>query len=157
MADEKKPIKVIATNRRAFHDYHIEDRYEAGVVLAGTEVKSLRAGKASLVDSYASFDRGEAYLNNVFINPYDKGNRYNQPEKRPRKLLLHKGEISRLVGQVSQKGYTLVALQLYFKGDRVKVELGLAKGKREYDKRETLKERDSKREIDRAMKDAHSN
>ena len=146
-------IKVIATNRRARHEYHIDDRIEAGIVLTGTEVKSLRAGKASIVDAYAAFDRGEAYIYNMSINPYEQGNRYNQPEKRPRKLLLHKHEIGRLVGQVSQKGYTLVALQVYFKGSRVKVELGLAKGKKAYDKREDIKERDTKRELDRAMKE----
>lgn len=146
------PIKVIATNRRAWHDYHIIERYEAGIMLKGTEVKSLRAGKASLVDSFAGFDKGEAYVYNLFINPYDKGNRYNQPEKRPRKLLMHKAEISRLVGQVAQKGFTLIALQLYFKGSHVKLELGLGKGKRFYDKREDLKERDSKRAIDRVLK-----
>lgn len=146
-------IKVIATNRKARHEYHILERYEAGLVLKGTEVKSLRAGKASLVDSYAAFEKGEAYLYNVFINPYEQGNRYNQPEKRPRKLLMHKQEIDRLLGQVAQKGFTIVALQLYFKGSRVKVELGLAKGKKVYDKREDVKERESKREIDRAMKD----
>lgn len=150
---EQKNIKVIATNRKAFHDYHILERFEAGIVLAGTEVKSLRAGKASLVDSYAGVTKGEAFIYNLFINPYDKGNRYNKPERRPRKLLLHKQEITRLLGTVSQKGFTVVPLQLYFLGSHVKVELGVAKGKREFDKREDLKERESKREIDRAYKD----
>ena len=148
----EQPIKVIATNRKAWHDYHILERYEAGIMLKGTEVKSLRAGKASLVDSYAAFERGEAYVYNMFINPYEKGNRYNQPEKRARKLLMHKQEINRLIGQVSQKGLTLIALQLYFKGSHVKLELGLGKGKRFYDKREDLKERESNRAIDRALK-----
>lgn len=151
MSDSAK-IKVIATNRKARHEYHIYDRVEAGIVLAGTEVKSLRAGKASLVDAYASFTGGEAFVHNLFINPYEKGNRYNQPERRPRKLLLHKQEISRLVGQVSQKGFTLVALELYFKGSNVKLELGLAKGKREYDKRHDLKSAESRRQLDRVMK-----
>ena len=150
---EERSVKVIATNRKAFHDYHIEERYEAGIALKGTEVKSLRAGRASLVDSYAAFERGEAYVYNMFINPYDKGNRYNQPERRPRKLLMHRQELNRLIGQVSQKGYTLVALQLYFKGSHVKVELGLAKGKREYDKRVVIKERESKRDLDRVIKE----
>lgn len=150
---EQPNIKVIATNRRAFHDYHILERYEAGIMLAGTEVKSLRAGKASLVDSYAAFTGGEAFLHNLFINPYEKGNRYNKPERRTRKLLMHKQEINRLLGQVSQKGFTVVPLQLYFKGSNVKVELGLAKGKREYDKRETIRERDTKREMDRVYKE----
>jgi SsrA-binding protein len=150
---KEKDIRVIATNRRARHDYHILDRYEAGVVLKGTEVKSLRASRASLVEAHAGFERGEAFLYNMFINPYEKGNRYNQPERRTRKLLMHRQQISRLIGQVSQKGFTLVPLQLYFKGSRVKVELGLAKGKREYDKRVDLKDRESRREIDRAMKE----
>lgn len=154
MPDEKNnSIKVVATNRRARHDYHILDRYEAGIVLKGTEVKSLRAGKASIADAYASFERGEAFVYNMFINPYEQGNRYNQPERRTRKLLMHRREIGKLVGQVSQKGFTLIPLQIYFKGAHVKVELGLAKGKREYDKREDIKDRDSRREIDRAMKD----
>ncbi|MCX7020374.1 MAG: SsrA-binding protein SmpB [bacterium] len=146
-------IKVIATNRKAFHFYHISERIEAGLVLQGTEVKSLRAGKASLVDSYASFERGEAFIQNMNISHYDKGNRFNHPERRPRKLLLHKKEISRLVGQVSQKGFTLIPLQLYFKGSCVKVEMGLARGKKEFDRRHDIKERESKREIDRTLKE----
>jgi SsrA-binding protein len=156
MSGEKNNTKTIATNRKAYHDYHILDRYEAGVVLSGTEVKSMRAGKASLVDAYAAFDRGEAYVYNLYIAPYEQGNRENMPERRTRKLLLHKQEISKLVGSVSQKGFTLVALHLYFKNGRVKLEIGLGKGKREYDKRETLKERESKRELDRVMKDSRS-
>jgi SsrA-binding protein len=153
MPEQVEKIKIIATNRRARHDYHILDRFEAGLVLKGTEVKSLRAGKASLADAHAGFERGEAYLYNLFINPYAQGNRYNQPERRVRKLLMHRQEINRLIGHVSQKGFTLVPLQLYFKGSHVKVELGLAKGKREFDKRTDLKSRESKREIDRALKD----
>ncbi|MCX7718041.1 MAG: SsrA-binding protein SmpB [Candidatus Sumerlaeaceae bacterium] len=152
MANEQ-PIKIIATNRKARHLYHILDTVEAGLVLSGTEVKSLRAGRASLVDAYAAFSGNEAYVYNLFINAYEQGNRFNVPERRPRKLLLHRREINRLIGQVSQKGFTLVALQLYFKGSRVKLQLGLAKGKREYDKREDVKERESKREMDRALKD----
>lgn len=153
MAD-KESIKVIATNRRARHDYHIDDTVEAGLVLSGTEVKSLRAGKASLADAYAGFDKGEAYVYNLFINPYEKGNRENKPERRTRKLLLHRREIDRLFGQVNQKGYTLAALELYFKGSTVKLKLGLAKGKKEYDKREDIKTRETKRELDRVMKDS---
>lgn len=156
MKTEKDGIKTIATNRRAYHDYHILERYEAGLVLSGTEVKSLRAAKASLVDAYAGFERGEAYVYNLFINPYEQGNINNVPERRTRKLLLHKNEISKLVGSVSQKGFTLIALHLYFKNGRAKLELGLAKGKREYDKRETLKERETKREMDRVMKESRS-
>lgn len=153
MAD-KQVIKTIATNRRARFEYHIEDTIEAGIVLSGTEVKSLRAGKASLVDAYATFDRGEAFIYNLQINPYAQGNRYNQPEKRVRKLLMHRAEIDRMMGQVSQKGYTVVALQMYFKGSRVKIELGLAKGKKSYDKREDIKTREVKRELDRTIKDS---
>lgn len=153
MPAEKNAIHIVATNRRAHHDYHISDRVEAGLVLKGTEVKSIRAGKASLAEAYAGFDRGEAFIYNMFINPYEQGNRYNQPERRPRKLLLHKTEIGRLLGHVSQKGFTLVPLQLYFRGAKVKLELGLGRGKRQFDKREDLKERESKRELDRAMKE----
>jgi SsrA-binding protein len=151
---ETAPIKVIATNRRAWHDYHIEDTVEAGLVLSGTEVKSLRAGRASLVDCYVAVSKGEAYIYNLQISPYEQGNRFNLPEKRPRKLLLHKGEIDWLAGQVSRKGYTIAGLKLYFKGSRVKLELGLARGKKSYDKREDIKERDTKRELDRAIKDS---
>lgn len=151
--NEKQAIKVIATNRKAHHEYHILERFEAGIALTGTEVKSLRAAKASLVDAYAGFERGEAFVYNLFINPYEMGNRNNQPERRPRKLLLHRQEINRLLGQVSQKGFTLVALQLYFKGSHVKLELGLAKGKHSFDKRQDLKERESRRELDRSMKE----
>lgn len=148
-----EPIRQVATNRRARYEYHIEETIEAGLVLSGTEVKSLRAGKCSIVDAYASFEKGEAFVHNMQINPYEQGNRENKPEKRPRKLLLHKHQIGRLAGQVSQKGYTVVALQVYFKGSKVKVELGVAKGKKAYDKRENIKERDTKRELDRAMKE----
>lgn len=151
MADDEV-IKVIATNRRAWHDYHIEDRLEAGLVLGGTEVKSLRAGRASLVDCYVSVSKGEAFIYNLQISPYEQGNRYNMPEKRPRKLLLHKSEIEKIMGQITRKGYTVAGLKLYFKGSRVKLELGMARGKKDYDKREDMKERDSKRELDRVMK-----
>jgi SsrA-binding protein len=154
--ESKENIKVVATNRRARHDYHIMDTVEAGIVLKGTEVKSLRAGRASLAEAYAGFDRGETFIFNLFINPYEQGNRYNQPERRIRKLLLHRTEISRLVAQVSQKGFTLIPLQLYFKGSHVKLQLGLARGKKSFDKREDLKERETKRELDRAMKDSRN-
>ncbi len=149
---EDEVIKIIATNRRAWHDYHIEDRLEAGLVLGGTEVKSLRAGRASLVDCYVSVSKGEAFIYNLQISPYEQGNRYNMPEKRPRKLLLHKSEIEKMMGQISRKGYTVAGLKLYFKGSRVKLELGMARGKKDYDKREDMKERDSKRELDRVVK-----
>lgn len=152
----KDNIKIVATNRRAHHDYHILDTLEAGLVLTGTEVKSVRAGKASLADAYVGFERGEAFVYNMFINPYEKGNRYNHPEKRPRKLLLHRKEIDRLIGFVSQKGFTIIPLKLYFKGSHAKLELALAKGKKAYDKREDAKEREVKREIDRTLKEKRS-
>lgn len=148
------PIKVIATNRRARHDYHIEDTLEAGIVLGGTEVKSLRAGRASLVDGYVAVSGNEAFIYNLQISPYEQGNRYNLPEKRPRKLLLHKQEIAWLAGQVARKGYTVVPLQLYFKGRHVKLQIGLARGKKTYDKRDAIKERETKRELDRAVKES---
>lgn len=146
-------IKVIATNRRARHDYHIEDTLEAGMVLSGPEVKSLRAGRASMVDCYIAVSGREAFVYNLSISPYEQGNRYNQPEKRPRKLLLHRNEIDWIAGQIARKGYTVAGLQLYFKAGRVKLEMGLAKGKKSFDKREDMKERDTKRELDRAIKD----
>jgi len=151
--NSRDSIKIIATNRRAHHDYHILEVMEAGLVLTGTEVKSLRAGKASLADSYVGFERGEAYVYNLFINPYEKGNRYNHPEKRPRKLLLHRREIDRLVGLVSQKGFTVIPLKLYFRGSHAKLEIALAKGKKAYDKRQDVKEREVMREIDRTLKE----
>ncbi len=145
-------IKTIATNRRARFEYHIEETFEAGVVLGGTEVKSLRAGRANITDAYAGFDKGEAWLYNVQIQHYEFGNRENHAEKRPRKLLLHKREIEKLAFEVSRKGYTIVTLSMYFKGSRVKVQLGIAKGKKDYDKREDIKARDTKREMGRVIK-----
>ena len=143
--------KVVATNRRARHDYLIEDTYEAGLVLTGTEVKSLRLGRASLVDGYAFIDGGEAWLDAVHIPEYADGTWNNHAPRRKRKLLLHKHQIEKLQGKVAQGGYTLIPLQLYFLDGRAKVEIALAKGKREYDKRQTLRERQDKREADRAM------
>ncbi|WP_144718757.1 SsrA-binding protein SmpB [Agrococcus jejuensis] len=144
--------KVVAQNKKARHDYTIEDRYEAGLVLTGTEVKSLRAGRASLVDGYAYVDRGEAWLDAVHIPEYGQGTWTNHPPRRKRKLLLHKHQIEKLQAAVAQGGYTLVPLSLYFLDGRAKVELAVAKGKREYDKRQTLRERQDKREADRAMR-----
>ncbi|PJJ72800.1 SsrA-binding protein [Diaminobutyricimonas aerilata] len=143
--------KVVATNRKARHDYTIEDTYEAGMVLSGTEVKSLRAGRASLVDGYAYIDGGEAWLDAVHIPEYNQGTWTNHPPRRKRKLLLHKEQILKLSSKVKEGGYTLVPLQLYFSDGRAKVEIALAKGKREYDKRQTLRERQDRREADRAM------
>lgn len=145
-------VRVVATNRKARHEYHIEDTWEAGIVLRGTEVKSLRHGGASVADSYAEPEGGEIWLNNLHIQPYEQGNRYNVEEKRRRKLLLRKKEIRKIVGLATQKGYTLIPLRLYFRGQHVKVELGLARGKKAYDKRQDIRERDTRREMDRAMK-----
>lgn len=143
--------KVVATNRKARHDYTIEDTYEAGLVLTGTEVKSLRQGRASLVDGYAYIDNGQAYLDAVHIPEYNQGTWTNHPPRRVRKLLLHKQQILKLYSQVREGGYTLIPLQLYFSDGNAKVELALAKGKREYDKRQALRERQDKREAQRAM------
>ncbi|HEX6946787.1 MAG TPA: SsrA-binding protein SmpB [Acidimicrobiia bacterium] len=145
-------VKVVATNRRARHDYQILDTYEAGLVLLGSEVKSLRAGRMELKDSYAVIDGGEAYLVGAHIAPYDFAREGGHDPERRRKLLMHKSEIGRLAGTLAEKGLTLVPLQVYFKDGKAKVELGLAKGKRTYDKRETLKRREADREMDRLAK-----
>ena len=143
--------KVVATNRKARHDYLIEDTYEAGIVLSGTEVKSLRQGRASLVDGYGYIDGGELWLDAVHIPEYTEGTWTNHPPRRKRKLLLHKAQIIKISHRTSQGGYTLVPLSIYFKDGRAKVELAVAKGKREYDKRQALREKQDKREADRAM------
>jgi SsrA-binding protein len=143
--------KVVATNRKARHDYTIEDTYEAGIVLTGTEVKSLRQGRASLVDAYATVDGGEAWLEAVHIPEYNEGTWTNHPPRRKRKLLLHKEQILKLAHRVSAGGYTLVPLRLYFLDGKAKVEIALAKGKREYDKRHTLRKKQDDREAARAM------
>lgn len=146
--------KVVATNRKAFHDYAISDKFEAGIVLKGTEVKSLRDGRVNLKDSYAAVDtRGELILHNCHISPYSHGNIMNHEPARPRKLLLHRKEINKLMGQTQQKGLTLVPLRLYFTPrGHAKVELGLARGKKHHDRRESIKEREAGREMERAMK-----
>lgn len=144
--------KPIADNRRARYEYELLDRVEAGIVLTGTEVKSLRAGRATLAQAYADVRDGEAWLQGAEIAVYDQGNRANHEPTRPRKLLLHRREIDRLYGQVREKGLTLVPTRLYFKDGRVKVELALARGKSTYDKRHTLAERDAKRQIERSLK-----
>ena len=143
--------KVVATNRKARHDYLIEDTYECGIVLSGTEVKSLRQGRASLTDGYGYIDRGEAWLDAVHIPEYTEGTWNNHAPRRKRKLLLHKHEIRKLAQVTKEGGYTLIPLQLYFADGRAKVELAVAKGKREYDKRHALRERQDKREADRAV------
>jgi SsrA-binding protein len=143
--------KLIAQNKKARHDYHIEDTYEAGLVLTGTEVKSLRAGRASLVDGYATVRDGELWLQGVHIPEYTEGTWTNHEPRRPRKLLLHKVEVNRLVGKTKESGLTIVPLALYFKDGRAKVEIALARGKRNYDKRQALAERQAKREAQRAV------
>jgi len=144
--------KLVTKNRKAFHDYHIIDRYEAGMELKGTEVKSLRQGKCNLKDSFARVQNGEIVLHGMHISPYEQGNIYNHDPERPRKLLLHKREIRFLSAEVSQKGMTLVPLSIYFKRGIAKVELALAKGKAEYDKRDALKQKEESREMERALK-----
>jgi SsrA-binding protein len=149
---EKGPIKLIAENRKARHDYLIVDQYEAGLVLTGTEVQSLRLGKANLKDSYAKVKDGEVWLYQMHISPYPFAYYNNHDPLRVRKLLLHKREILRLYAKANEQGHTLVPLKLYFKSGKAKITLALAKGKREFDKRETLRERDRKREVERARR-----
>ena len=148
----KPDIKIVCQNRKAYHDYSIEETVEAGIQLLGTEVKSLRDGKANLKDSYVLIKDSEVILLNCHISPYSHGNILNHDPLRTRKLLLHRKEIERLRGKMQQKGYTLIPLKIYFKGPYAKVEIGLAKGKRQYEKRETIKEREAKRAIEKAMK-----
>lgn len=145
--------KVITVNRKARHDYFVIETYETGIELFGTEVKSLRAGTVNLKDSWCSIDDGELFVMGMHISPYEKGNIFNRDPLRVRKLLMHKKEIMRLFGMVKQESYTLIPLSLYFKGSRVKLEMGLCKGKKLHDKREDMAKRDAKREIDRALKE----
>jgi SsrA-binding protein len=148
-------IKVIATNRKARHQYHFHDTYEAGLVLKGSEIKSIRAGRVSLQEGFVLFEGGEAWLVNVHIAQYDPASRQNHEPRRRRKLLLHRREIDRLQGRSQEKGYTIVPTKLYLKDGRAKVEIALAKGKKLYDKRQTIAERDSKRQVERALKERH--
>ncbi len=154
MAKEKakSEFQNIAENRKARHDYFVEESFEAGLVLVGSEVKSCRAGRVNLRDGYAQIKDGEIFLYNVHISPYEQANRFNHEPLRPRKLLMHKGEIRRLFGLVREKGFTLVPLQMYFKKGKAKVELALARGKKAYDKRDDIAARDVKREMARAMR-----
>lgn len=156
MDDMSNDIKVIADNRKARHDYHIEETFEAGMVLTGTEVKSLRAGRANLRDSYAAVENGELFLYNMHISPYTHGNMFNHDPKRTRKLLMHKREIMRLLGQTQEKGYTLVPLRVYFRRGIAKLELALARGKKLYDKREAIAKRDERRRIERILKERNA-
>jgi SsrA-binding protein len=145
-------IKLIANNKKAYFDYFIEDKFEAGIALHGTEVKSLRMGKCSLKESFLRVEKGEMYIYNMHISPYEKGNIFNKDPLRVRKLLMHKYEINKIAGQIIQKGYTLVPLQIYFKGSLVKVEVGLARGKKLYDKREDIAKKDQRREAEKEFK-----
>jgi SsrA-binding protein len=148
----EKRSRDIAVNRRAYHDYFIDETYEAGLVLTGTEVKSLRTGRANLGDGYVRIDGREAWLENVHISAYAQGGYVNHEPRRPRKLLLHAKEIASLVGKVKQRGYTLIPLRLYFTRNHAKVEVGLGRGKRQYDKRQALAEADARREMERAIR-----
>jgi len=148
--------RTLTSNRQAYHDYHILETVEAGLALQGTEVKSIRSGNVNLRDSYARAEKGEIWLWNAHIALFEQGNRWNHEPRRPRKLLLHTREIGRLASKATMGGNTLVPLRLYDKGGKVKVELALAKGKRQYDKRDAIAERDSKREIERAVKEAYA-
>ena len=150
---EKKGIKIAAQNRKAYHDYFVEDQYEAGIELCGTEVKSIRAGTMNLKDSYCTVQDGELFVHSMHISPYEHGNIFNRDPDRDRRLLMHKREIRKLGERVAQDGVALVPLSLYFKDSRVKVELGLCKGKKLYDKRDSDAERNAKRDMDRAMKE----
>lgn len=146
-------MKIIVQNKKVFHDYFVEETYEAGIELVGTEVKSLRAGKANLKDSYIDIKNGEAFLHGMHISPYEHGNIFNRDPERVRKLLLHKREIMKLFGLVKQEGYTLVPTKAYFSGSNIKIEVALAKGKKLYDKRDTAAKRDSDRKIQRALRE----
>ncbi len=152
MAEKKQAVKQIANNKKAYFDYFIEDKYEAGIELFGTEVKSLRMGKCSIKESFIRIEQGEVYVYGMHISPYEKGNIFNKDPLRVRKLLLHKREIMKLSGELAQKGYTLVPLSVYLKGSLVKVEIGLARGKKLYDKRETMAKKDQRREAEKEFK-----
>lgn len=145
-------VKIVAKNSKAYHDYFVEEKYETGIELAGTEVKSIRLGHVNLKDSFCLIKDGEISVQGMHISPYEKGNIFNKDPRRTRRLLMHKREIMRLFGRIKQDGYSLIPLSIYFKGPRVKLEIGLAKGKKLYDKREASAQRDAKREMDRVMK-----
>ncbi len=146
-------IKTISQNKKAYHDYFIEEKYECGIELAGTEVKSLRLGQVNIKDSYASIEKGEVWLKGMHISPYEKGNIFNRDPLRERRLLMHKFEIRKLIGKIKEKGYSLVPTQVYLKGQRIKIELGLARGKKNYDKRQAIAANSAKREIERKIKE----
>ena len=153
MAQKREPQKLVANNKKAYHDYFIDEAYEAGVALHGTEVKSLRMGKCSIKESFIRIENGEMFVYGMHVSPYEKGNIFNKDPLRVKKLLMHKHEISRLAGKIAEKGYTLVPLQVYFKGSLVKVEIGLARGKKLYDKRQDIARKDQRREVERDYKE----
>lgn len=148
----KEPMKLVANNKKAYHDYFIEEEYEAGVVLHGTEVKSLRLGKCSIKESYVGIEGGQAYIYGMNISPYEKGNIFNKDPLRVRKLLMHKSEIRKLIGQSAEKGYTIMPLQVYFKDGYAKIKIGLARGKKLYDKRQDMAKKDMRREVEKEFK-----
>ena len=152
---EKANVKIMARNREAYHEYFVEEEMEAGIELKGTEVKSVRAGTLNLKDAWCGIKDGEMILNQMHISPYDHGNRFNPDPRRPRRLLMHRREIMRLFGKVKQDGFSLIPLTVYLKGSRVKVKVGLCKGKKLYDKRQSAAEKDAKRQIERAMKERY--
>ena len=149
----KDSVKLVANNKKAWHDYFIDDKIECGIELFGTEVKSIRMGKCSIKEAFVRIDKGEVYVYGMHINPYEKGNIFNKDPLRPRKLLLHRSEIDKLEGKIREKGITLVPLQVYFKGSLVKVEIGLARGKKLYDKRADIAKKDQRREVEREYKE----
>ncbi len=148
----KEDMKLVANNKKAYHDYFIEEKYEAGLVLHGTEVKSLRMGKCSIKEAFIRIENGEVFVYGMHISPYEKGNIFNKDPLRVKKLLLHKQQIRKLIGNSSEKGYTIVPLQVYFKEGRAKIEIGLAKGKKLYDKRQDIAKKDQKREAEKELK-----
>lgn len=152
MSTEKESRKLVANNKKAYHDYFIEETYEAGIVLHGTEVKSMRLGKCSIKESFIRIEDGEVFVYGMHVSPYEKGNIFNKDPLRVKKLLMHKSEINKIAGKITVKGYTLVPLQVYFNKGKVKVEVGLAKGKKLYDKRETIAKKDARRESEREFK-----
>ena len=152
MGDAKKAQKIIAQNKKAWHDYFVEEKYEAGVELHGTEVKSLRMGKCSIKEAFVRIEKGEVIIYGMHISPYEKGNIFNKDPLRPKKLLMHKSEIRKLVGKIAEQGYTLVPVEVYFKGSLVKVQIALAKGKKLYDKRQDIARKDMRREAERDFK-----
>ncbi len=149
---KNEPLKLIANNKKAYHDYFIDEKFEAGLVLHGTEVKSLRLGKCSIKEAFIRIEEGEVFAYGMNISPYEKGNIFNRDPLRPKKLLMHKAEINKLLGKIKEKGYTLVPLEVYFKQGRAKIEIGLARGKKLYDKRDDIAKKDARREAEREFK-----